>query len=291
MGEPASLLTDTSPTRAGAGWTIDLGTAWSFLLPSGGVLQTVAVRAAAAELGDEGLRLVSASTIFCQPIQPGRLDADVATLRRGGSAAQMRVALRPGGAADVGLETIATFARDREGPDMLGVRFPDVPPPDECQSIVDDTPANSHGKVAFFKNFDCRLAYGPRFWIPGWEAGPARYARWFRYHAPPRDADGRLARWAYSPIVDTMPPTLAHALGPSGYRFIAPSLDLTVHVLDDTDRDWLLMSARMRRARGGYATAEVEVWDDAQRFLAYATQTMFIRTTAGTPPSGVLAPW
>jgi acyl-CoA thioesterase len=174
---------------------------------------------------------------------------------------------------------------------MLGVRFPDVPMPDDCQSILDDTPANSHTRTAFFKNFDCRIAYGPRFWIPGWTAGPARYARWFRYLTPPRDADGRLDRAAFSPIVDTTPPTLAHALGPSTYRFFAPSLDLTVHVLDDTDRDWILMSARMRRARAGYATAEVEVWDDSQRFLAYATQTMLIRTVAGSPPSGVTAPW
>lgn len=279
-----SLLADTEPVRDGAGWRVELPRAWDFMLPSGGVLQTVSLRAAAAELGDDAMRLVSASTIFCTPIQPGRLDCDVTVLRRGGSVAQVRVGLGSGG-----LETIATFAKDREGPDMLGVRFPDVPMPADCEDIVDTVPANSHGRVAFFKNFECRLAYGPRFWTPGWDAGPARYARWFRYLDVPRDG-AHLHRLAHPPIIDTMPSTLAHALGPSTYRFFAPSLDLTVHVIDDTDAEWLLVSGRMRRARAGYATAEVEVWDDRRRFVAYGTQTMYIRNMAGTPPSGLVAP-
>jgi acyl-CoA thioesterase len=288
--EAMSLLTDTSPTRTERGWSFELPRSWDFLLPSGGVLQTASLRAAAAELGDDGLRLVSASTVFCTPIQPGRLDAEVTVLRRGGAAAQVRVGLRGAGAPDPGLETIATFAREREGPDVLGIAFPDVPMPDDCPSVLDDTPANSHGRVPFFKNFDCRLALGPRFWQPGWAAGPARYARWYRYLDAPRDAAGRLDRAAHPPIVDTMPPALAHALGPSSYRFFAPSLDLTVHVLDDTERDWLLVQAQVRRARAGHATAEVSVWDDQRRFLASGTQTMFIRTVAGTPPGGIIAP-
>jgi acyl-CoA thioesterase len=283
------LLTDTSPVRDGSGWAIDLPPSWNFLLPSGGVLQTASLRAAAAELADDDLRLISATTIFCTPLQPGRLTANVEILRRGGTAAQVRVALR-GAGTEAGLETTATFARDREGPDVLGSAFPDVPAPEACGDIIDDVAANSHGKVPFFKNVECRLAYGPRFWVPGWSAGPARYARWYRYREPPRDAAGRLVRSAYAPIVDTMPPALAHAIGPSGYRFFAPSLDLTLHVIDDTDRDWLLVTAHVRRARAGYATAEVEVWDDRRRFVATGSQTMYIRNMQGTPPSGIVAP-
>lgn len=287
-----SLLDDTQPVRGAepGAWRITLPRAWDFLAPSGGVLMAASLRAAEAQLATPALRLISATTVFATPLQPGALDAQVTVLRQGGSAAQLRVALRNAGSSDAGLETIATFARDREGPDVVGAHFPDVPMPAGCADLIDDAPNNAHRKLAFFQNFECRLARGDRFWLPGWDAGPARYARWFRYRVPPRDAAGRLDRSAHPPIADTMPPALAQAIGPSPYRFFAPSLDLTVHVLDDTDREWLLVSAYLRRARAGYATAEVEVWDDARRLLAYGTQTMFLKTIAGTPPTGVTAP-
>lgn len=287
-----SLLADTQPVRddAPGAWRIELPRSWDFLLPSGGVLMAASLRAAAAELDAPLLRLTSATTVFATPLQPGPLAAQVTVLRKGGGAAQVRIGLRNAGSSEPGLETIATFARDREGPDMLGASFPDVPMPADCVDLLDDAPSNVHKKLPFFANFECRLARGDRFWLPGWQAGPARYARWFRYLAPPRDADGRVERAAYAPIADTMPPALAQAIGPSPYRFFAPSLDLTVHVLDDTDREWLLVSAYMRRARAGYATAEVEIWDDARRLVAYGTQTMYLKTIGGTPPSGVIAP-
>jgi acyl-CoA thioesterase len=291
-GDAGDLLADIAPVRGDApgAWRIELPRAWDFLMPSGGVLMAASLRAAAVELEAPGLRLVSASTVFATPLRHGAIDAAVTVLRKGGAAAQVRIALRNAGSDEPGLETIATFARDREGPDVLGAAFPDVAMPADCDDLIDDAPGNAHRKLAFFSNFECRLARGDRFWLPGWQAGPARYARWFRYKVPPRDADGRLDRLAHAPIADTMPPALAQALGPSPYRFYAPSLDLTVHVVDDTDRDWLLVSAYLRRARAGYATAEVEVWDDARRLLAYGTQTMYLKTIAGTPPSGVIAP-
>jgi len=285
------LARDLTPVpREGGGWAFDLPRAWDFLLPSGGVLMSASLRAAEAELAAPELRLISASTVFCTPIQPGRLDAEVAVLRRGGSATQVRIALRGAGADQAGLETLATYARVRPGPDVTGVRFPDVPMPDQAPDIVDDAANNPHRHVPFFRNFECRLARGDRFWMRGWQAGPARYARWFRYLAPPRDGGGVLARTAYPPIVDTMPPALFQAIGPGGYRFYAPSLDLTVHVVDDTTSEWLLVSVLARRALAGTAIAEVEVWDDRRRLVAHGTQSMYLRTIAGDPPQGIVAP-
>ena len=54
--------------------------------------------------------------------------------------------------------------------------------------------------------------------------------------------------------------------------FHAPSLDLTVHFLEDTS-GWLLVNAT-RRACAGYAPGGAEIWDDRRRLLAFATQTM-----------------
>jgi acyl-CoA thioesterase len=285
----ADLAQELTPQPDDGRWTFELSKAWDFLLPSGGVLASASLRAAEAELAEPDLRLLSSSTIFCTPIAPGRLDAEVTILRRGGNAAQVRIALRNAEAGESGLETLATFARVRPGPDVLGAKFPAVPGPEDCADLVDDAGNNPHKRAPFFANFEARLASGDRFWIPGWKAGPARYARWFRYLVPPR-ADGTLARFAYPPIIDTMPPALFQAIGPGPYRFFAPSLDLTCHVVDDTDREWLLVSVLARRALGGTAIAEVEVWDDTRRLVAYGTQTMYLRTITGDPPQGIVAP-
>src|SRR4051794_19832133 len=67
---------------------------WDYLLPSGGVVMTAALRAAQAHLADPALRFASATTIFASPIHPGRCVADVHVIRRGGNAAQVRVVFR-----------------------------------------------------------------------------------------------------------------------------------------------------------------------------------------------------
>ncbi len=288
---PGDLAADTAAVAGDApgAWAIELPDRWDFMMPSGGVLVTASLRAAAAELADDGLRLVSSSTIFCTPIPPGRLEADVTVLRTGKQAAQVRIAARAAGQA-VGLETLASFARARPGPDVLGARFPDLPMPDDSRPLVDPAQPHLDRMPRFFRNYDVRLAQGSRFWEKGWEAGPARAARWFRYLVPATTAAGRFDRLAHPPIIDTMPSALNQAVGPGPYRFFAPSLDLTLHVVDDTDREWFLVTAYARRALAGTAIAEVEVWDDARRLLAYGTQTMYIRAIAGEPPPPIVAP-
>src|SRR5689334_13952205 len=67
---------------------------WDYLLPSGGVVMTAALRAAAAHLGDPTQRLASATTIFASPMHPGKCVCDVHVIRRGKSAAQVRVVMR-----------------------------------------------------------------------------------------------------------------------------------------------------------------------------------------------------
>ena len=39
------------------------------------------------------------------------------------------------------------------------------------------------------------------------------------------------------------------AIGPGPYRFYAPSLDLTIHFLEDTHSQWLMTHVHARRAR------------------------------------------
>jgi acyl-CoA thioesterase len=284
--EPGDLRRDTAVTRLAAapGWyTATLPRTWDFRSPSGGVLMTVAMRAMEEELADPELRPISANTHFCSPVPAGPLEVRVEVLRHGNIAAQVRAALSSTTMPGPGLEVSATFGRARAGVDVVDAEFPAVRMPADATPIM---PGTTDFRPRFFENFDTRLALGAPWWTKGWEPGPARVGRWFRYHVPATLADGRLDPLALPPIADTMPPALFQALGPDAEPFHAPSLDLTVHFLEDTTAAWLLTLVHVRRARAGYATADCEIWDDGRRLVAFATQTMLLRRR----PEDVLGP-
>jgi acyl-CoA thioesterase len=58
-----------------------------------------------------------------------------------------------------------------------------------------------------------------------------------------------------------------------------------MHFLEDSRAEWLLTAVHARRARAGYATADVEIWDDTGRLLAYATQMMLLRRVPEASPA------
>jgi len=290
-GVAADLAADTA-VRADAAtpgrYAVALPGHWDYMLPSGGVTMTCALRAAAAELADPALALVSATTIFAAPIHPGALTADVHVIRKGGATAQVRVVLRHVQARNVepGLELVATFARDRRGPDVRARDFPAwARPLADARAVDDGAPNNPHERFRFYHQLECRIADGPAFWQDGFADGPARYARWFRYKVPQRDREGRFDRLALPPIIDTMPTALHRAVGPGEYRFYAPSLDLTVYPIEDTTREWLLVAVELPRAHGGTGVGTAEVWDEDHRLVAWGSQVMYLQGLRGEPPA------
>lgn len=295
----ADLAADT---RARAGdrpgrYHINLPTHWDYLLPSGGVVMACAMRAAEQHIADPGLRLVSATTIFASPIHPGELVADVDVIRRGNTTAQVRVALQharhagnegapQGDPLRGALELLATFARDRRGPDVTCAAVPAW-----AKSLADSTDIETDGNVnpnarfRFNQQYDCKIAAGGASGWPAIAEGVPRYATWMRYRVPQRDANGNFDRLALPPIIDIMPAALYRAIGSSTYRFYAPSLDLTMYSVNDTGREWLLIAVTLRRARAGLAIADAEVWDDEGRFVAYGAQAMYVRGVSGEAPT------
>jgi acyl-CoA thioesterase len=261
-------------------YTAELSDQWNFATPSGGVLMTTALRAMRAQLDDPGLRILSATAVFCAPVSSGPLVIRVEVLRLGGNAAQVRGSLASMGRPGPGVEVLATFARTRTGPEIAGAVFPDVPAPAQAEDLSRALrePADPAHAVRFFHNFDIRFGLGRR-WFSDDDAEPAapRCARWMRYRAPQRDARGWLERLAIPPIADTMPPAVWQALPAGRQALYAPSLDLTVHFLDDTTSEWLLALSHARRAHQGYATADIEIWSEDRKLLAYGTQTMTFR--------------
>jgi hypothetical protein len=244
---------------------------------------TIALRAMQEELADKDLRLVSATAIFCSRIPEGPMQIRAEILRHGGAAAQVRGALSPLNAPGPGLEVSATFARRREGPDMIDAQMLDVPRPEDAPPYDEDRNRLLRTRLPILRNFETRLARGFPYWLTDWEPGRAEFAQWYRYRRPPKLEGGALDPLAIPPVADTMPGAVRMKVGPKYPPFVAPSLDLTVHFLDDTQADWLLVVTRSKRARAGYATAEAEVWGEDGKLAAVATQTMIFRKFPGAP--------
>ncbi len=278
----ADLLADTAVHAIEQGkYTAELDAAWNFKTPLGGVLMSVAINAMRAELADPELSVLSASCTFCSAVPEGPVVVQVEILRRGRTAAQISARLSSGEGSAVGLIVVATFARERQGPDIRDIEPPDVPGPEACEGLFtspDDPESAQRIRPAFSENFDVRLAEGHRWWERDWEAGPARMARWVRYLEAPTTDTGLLDALAIPPVVDVMPAAVWEGTGPGFTRWIAPSLDLTVHFLEPTAGPWLLIRGHCRRAWDGYATATMDVFDESKRLVAFSTQTMLIKS-------------
>jgi acyl-CoA thioesterase len=282
----ADLAKDTLPEPLGdSRYGVTLSNEWSFLRPSGGVLTTLALRAAALELGVPELRVRSATALFTTALEAGPAHCLVRVLRRGNAASQVHVTVSAGGTSEPGLDVVATFGRD------LGSTYafvdaapPDVPAPDACPALDAPTPIGRRFVPPIFRNVETRLALGHRWWESEWEAGPARLARWMRYRTPQRlPRGGGVDPLCLPPLVDTMPPSAIQKLGAGFTPFVAPSLDLTVHFLAQPTSDWLLVDTHTRWVGEGYGSAHVHVWDEQRNLVGFATQMwMFRKVPPGT---------
>ena len=116
---------------------------------------------------------------------------------------------------------------------------------------------------------------------PPWEDyEPERAERvtWYAFDEPPLLDDGTLDPLALVVVADVMPGAVGERLGPRAREWFAPSVDLTVHILDDCRSAILLGHNRARHAGDGYASVDMALWDlgpdqrDEPRLVAYATQ-------------------
>jgi acyl-CoA thioesterase len=87
---------------------------------------------------------------------------------------------------------------------------------------------------------------------------------------------GELDPLAYFALADFMPAGIGQKLGPGYPTFFGFSCDLTVHVFETTRSEWILQRIHCRRTHDGYASGEIELWDEDRRLVAYATQMMFL---------------
>jgi acyl-CoA thioesterase len=258
----------------------DLGAHWNCpIVPQGGIVAATAARAMEAAVGDPAQSLRSLNGVFAGQVRDGRVDVDVAVLRRGRSMTQVRASVRNPG-ADAGFEALAVFGAEREGFTVTEARVPEgVQPPLECPSYRDPPPSGVDQQAPW--DFWLHVEGRPTLGHPPWEEyepTSTLRAQWYRLDDPPRANDGAWDPYALVALCDTMPGAVGERVGPGdGRMWLPPSADFTVHLFGEARGEWVLAVNRARHAGAGYASADVELWDfdgGESRLVAYATQIM-----------------
>ena len=203
-------------------------------LPQGGVVTAIALRSMQAELGHPEQRLRTLHTSFVGQVAAGTVEVDVEVLRRGRSMSHARAEVRNEGAAR-GHLTTAIFGAERRG-----FRFTDLEPPvertppAECPSFRDPPPPGIEPfpPMTFWDRLvEGRAVSGHAPWEE-YVPDRAEHVKWVRLDDPPVLDGGALDALALPVLVDTMPGAVAEKLGPGQRDWFAPSVDLTLHLLE-----------------------------------------------------------
>lgn len=262
------------------------------LLPQGGIVAALGLRAAAAELATPEQRLRSVSTVFAAQVPAGPVVIDVDVLRRGRSVSQATATVRSPD-AEAGHTLIAVFGVERPGFEFTELRRADVPGPDECTSFrdgPDDSDWDRRFDATFWDQIEGRFAIGHSWWDQASEPGPrtAEKAYWYRFEEPPLRDDGTYDPLALVVLADTMPGSVGERVGPRDVLWLSPSADLTVHILGEATSEWIFAHGRARHAAHGYASVDMELWCPEQGLVAYGTQVMFMSFPDGAPDPAAL---
>jgi acyl-CoA thioesterase len=249
------------------------------VMPQGGAVAAVAVRAMERVLGQPEQTLRTLTAMFAGPVAGGRVEVDVRVLRRGRSMSQLTATVRNPG-VDAGLTAIAAFGGPRRGFEFTELVMPAVPSPDEVRGFRDPLPEGIDWEPdgdpwPFWERVvEGRPAIGTAPWEP-WEDGPAEVAYWYRLDHPPVRDDGTLDPVGVVVMCDTMPGPVGQKVGRDSGDWFAPSIDFTLHLFGPAPLGWVLAHQKARHAGDGYASVECALWDPAgPTLVAYATQLM-----------------
>ena len=260
----------------------DIGEVWNLRpLPQGGIVTALALRAMGATLADPSQRLRTLHTAYVAQVADGPVSIDVELLRRGRSMSHLRAEVANAD-AQRGHVTTAIFGSTRPGFAFTDLEPPaDVPLPSDCPSFRDPPPpgVEPHPPMPFWdERVEGRPVIGHPPWDRDYVPDRAERAMWYRFDEPPFLDDGTIDPLAIVVIADTMPGAVGEKIGPQDRMWFAPSVDLTVHLLDECRSPWVLAHNRARHAGDGYASADMALWDYGPdcaaepRLIAYATQ-------------------
>lgn len=264
-----SFTADTAVEERGGALIADVRQRWDIWGPNGGYLAAIALRAAGLRAG-EGHRPAGISCQYLRRGKFGEARLEVETLKSGRSASCFSVAMVQEGERTLTAQVWTTAAPVGTGPAYVEVAPPDVAPPERL-----DPPERDPGDMAFWRNFDLRIASGER--PGGGNPEGARTQRWLRFRGYEPGGDPFLSEARPLLMIDTLlwPAHWSRRAEPLDY--VGPSLDVSVwfHASSSAE-EWLLADAVAPHAGDGLIQGEARVWSRAGRLVASGGSNMLV---------------
>lgn len=202
-------------------------------------------------------------TVTAHYLAPGRPEAALVRteiVKEGRTFTTLTASLEAGGRRIV--QALAAFGdlSTRTGPERVDAAPPDLPPPEECSTLVPvvDTPP------PFASRVDVRMHPDDSGFRAGEPSGEPRIRGWFRL----RDGEP-IDTVALAVAVDAFPPTIFNARLPVGWT---PTVELTAHMRARPAPGWLRCLFTTRFVTGGFLEEDGEVWDATGRLVAQSRQ-------------------
>jgi acyl-CoA thioesterase len=159
---------------------------------------------------------------------------------------------------------IGILSAPREGPEFSEVSMPEVPGPDDCESVADRM------DFAFGRNFDFRIAFGSP--TEG-DADRAELGVWMRLREA-RTVD----HLAATQLLDAFAPAVFAKLGRGGGGKAVPTIEMTYHYREalplpgDEPGTWHLGIFRSQVARQGFVEEDGWLWNPTGVLVAQSRQ-------------------
>ena len=261
----ANLASDTEVQRAGGnGFTAELQSDWHLLVPNGGYLAAVTLRAAQQLCGLA--RPVSVSCQFLAPARFGRVEIKGEILRETARASALRLSMTQG--EEHLLEALVWAAPEDNGKAAQWREMPEVAHADRFRDLRDQL-VQAHAWVPRWHNCVNLRVASPQ--------GSPPELTWAKFRPVPTFADTWLDACRSLILADSLQwPAIREGL-PKPERTLA----LTVHLAVDfhataCDSAWLLAETRGSAVAQEFASGVSTIWSEDGRMLASGLQQMLL---------------
>jgi acyl-CoA thioesterase len=267
----SEFATDTAVRRIGDGrFAANLTDRWNIgANPNGGYLLATALRALNEASGRPDPLTLTAHYLSPPTVGPVEMPVEVVKAGRSFATVETRVLQRQdpgsgGGTERERIRVLGTFGSlvERAGPTNVAGSPPPLPPPEECESIVELNRAEGRELPEAMNRFEIRLPKtGP--WGRFQPGSPLTIAGWVRF------ADGTEAdTTSLVAFADALPPTIIGSID-AGW---VPTLELTVHVRNRPAPGWIRAVFSTSFLIDGLMEEDGQLWDSEDKLVAQSRQ-------------------